>query len=490
MDLNLTDESEPESELCETRKKCFRLPSIAKTNIDIEELKSYLRDNIDELLGLPFDKDTFKNDDDASDHLTVYEEEADIIQSLLCDYQPNLKSFNIFFTDKLLYTSAETIRRFLEFKGKNIQLSETSPRRLHIRSEVRENIIVSAAKMKESFARKKRVKVQLFQVGDNVAVKVPKNDRSKVAMRRIQAVVVKLKNTSPPMYKLACQYGTIAGYFSTSELIPFPGKVQIENEDKEITLREAARQHSASKEMTIFCKCKTFCESKRCPCRRNDRICYTRCHSGNGCKNMQDYIEYLPSFGGFINLNGVPIYLSNTCPVDNWLAVFSMINQFQKPLYEAMVEHSTESNTEFSALMILIGQNEFNKAKVELAKMCEIPFIQRTYDFLGDESSRFTKFLKCFLQYEMTSTCSSEYCQSKEIHQSECPIPSISNSDGVSSSAFKGTVVNWLTGAFDSTCLRPLQEPLPAEEFIHWEWNNLTYVYLFIYLNEINFRAD
>ena len=122
LDLNLTDESELESKLCETRKKCFRLPSITQTNIDIEELKSYLEDNIDELLGIPFEKDTFKNDDDASDQLTVYEEEANIVQSLLCDYQPNLKSLNIFFTDKLLYTSAETIRRFLEFKLKGTNI--------------------------------------------------------------------------------------------------------------------------------------------------------------------------------------------------------------------------------------------------------------------------------------------------------------------------------------------------------------------------------
>ena len=61
------------------------------------------------------------------------------------------------------------------------------------------------------------------------------------------------------------------------------------------------------------------------------------------------------------------------------------------------------------------------------------------------------------------------------MHQTTSSIPSISSSDGASASAFKTTVVNWLTGSLDASCLRPLKDPLPNEKkFIHRDKNSLT----------------
>ena len=473
-------ENESDEELPATPppKRVKFVPSITKTDINMDELKSYLMENMKELLSLPFNENTLDNDVEAQHYLLVYTTEAKVVQTIFCKHQPSLNSFNRTITDKLLYLSAETIRSYLQFKtnGKTLKRFETSPKRTRIRNEVRQNINKNAVKMKEQFAKKKKVIVQEFQIGDNVAVKVPKNDRSKVAMQRIPAVVVKLKNTTPPMYKLACQNGTLSGYFSTSELISFPGVVRINNEDKEISLREAAKLHSITKEVTIFCKCKKLCQNKSCPCKKNDRKCYSRCHLGNSCKNMSTTRDHLPSFGGSISLNGIQVHFSNTCPVDNWLAIFSMIIQFRQPLYQCMLLYAAENNKGFSILMKLILEREFNKAKVELTKMCKIPFVQRCYDFFGDEMSRFAKFLTFFLQYEMTSSCSSEYCQSKEMKQTLCAIPAISSNNGSSMSSFRQTVIGWMSGSFEASCLRPLQDPLPAEEFIHFDKNTLTYV--------------
>ena len=63
---------------------------------------------------------------------------------------------------------------------------------------------------------------------------IQKVDRSKVDSQRTPAVIVKIKDSSPRMYKLACKDGTIAGYFSTSSLITYP----LGNIDHAISLRE------------------------------------------------------------------------------------------------------------------------------------------------------------------------------------------------------------------------------------------------------------
>ena len=168
---------------------------------------------------------------------------------------------------------------------------ETSPRRAEIRREVHQNIKLNAERMKRQYCKKKRVFEKIFQVCDNVAVMVPKVDRSKVDSRRIPAVIVKIKDSSPRMYKLACNYGTIAGYFSTSSLITYPGTVALGNVDHEIYLREAAKKHSIRNNEIIYCMCKKKCNTNKCPCKKAQTICHSRCHKGKRCENEQENTE-------------------------------------------------------------------------------------------------------------------------------------------------------------------------------------------------------
>ena len=66
--------------------------------------------------------------------------------------------------------------------------------------------------MKMRYGKKKRLFVKIFQTGDTVAVKIPKIDRNKVDSKRLPAVIVNVKQCTPPTYKLACKHGTIQGY--------------------------------------------------------------------------------------------------------------------------------------------------------------------------------------------------------------------------------------------------------------------------------------
>ena len=58
--------------------------------------------------------------------------------------------------------------------------------------------------------------------------------------------------------------------------------------------------------------------------------------------------------------------------------------------------------------------------------------------------------------------------------QNQSYTPTINSSDGLTSSSFEKTVVDWLTGSFQGKCHRSLQDPLPAEEYIDRIKNSVT----------------
>ena len=244
-------------------------PPLRKQKVDTDELIKYLEANVYSILTLPYSKDSMKASlDDAMDYLELYDNEVNAIKPILVQFEPTLKICNNLYTDRLFWLSVKSIKHFLKFKYDHINPDrpETSPRHRIIRENVHKNIKINAERMKRNFCKKKRVFVKTFQIGDNISVKVPKEDRNKIGVRRIPAVVVKIKHSCPPMYKLACKFGTIEGYFSTSHLMPYPGVVEICNENSVITSREAARENSVLKKDVVICKCKKNCNTNRCPC--------------------------------------------------------------------------------------------------------------------------------------------------------------------------------------------------------------------------------
>ena len=86
-----------------------------------------------------------------------------------------------------------------------------------------------------------------FNVGDNVAVKVPPIDRGKFDVSRVPAVVVLKRGQVQAKYILACRFGTIESFYTASSLISYPAPIDILDEGKTVSLREAARLHSVLK---------------------------------------------------------------------------------------------------------------------------------------------------------------------------------------------------------------------------------------------------
>ena len=132
--------------------------------------------------------------------------------------------------------------------------------------------------MKLKYAKRKRLQFVDFAVGDNVAVKIPPQDRRKCEVNRLPAVVVLKRGQINPKYKLACKFGTLVLY-------PGPANLSVEISNTEISLREAARKHSVIKSDIIKCKCKSVCKTTHCICKRNNKKCLSHCHKDLKCSN-------------------------------------------------------------------------------------------------------------------------------------------------------------------------------------------------------------
>ena len=231
--------------------------------------------------------------------------------------------------DQELSVAVNLLSEYLRFKdlsSSGIPHYTQSPRRLQIRKKVKENIKINGEKMKVRYAKRKRLQFVDFAVGDNVAVKIPPQDRGKCEVNRLPAVVVLKRGPINPKYKLACQFGTLESLFTASSLIPYPGPVSlsVEMSNTKISLREAARKHSVIKSDIIKCKCKYGCKTTHCICKRNNKMCLSHCHKGLKCSNGDEFDVYenvkkmFPKWGDKHTSNENDVFFSNTCTVDNW----------------------------------------------------------------------------------------------------------------------------------------------------------------------------
>ena len=115
-----------------------------------------------------------------------------------------------------------------------------------------------------------------------------------------------------------------------------------------------------------------------------------------GSKSIVSSNILLSSYGGKIG----NVRFGNTCPIDNWLAMISIIEEEK---LEQIINRIHSSNVDFAVFLQYIKDKQYAEAKLKLVQWNDIQNEQGTYNFYGNES-RFTIFLEFLIAYEMSSS--------------------------------------------------------------------------------------
>ena len=160
-------------------------------------------------------------------------------------------------------------------------------RRQAVRRKAHEATISAAGKMSSQYNKRRRIMVEVFNVGDPVSIAVPKIDRSATDLPRIPGRVVKVNGSKQPTYTVGTAFGLLKTALRAGDLQHYTGAVTVVD-DTSISLREAAnRTNPVNKFTRNSCKCTTACTTARCPCRKKTIACSTHCHGSRTCNNIE-----------------------------------------------------------------------------------------------------------------------------------------------------------------------------------------------------------
>ena len=133
-------------------------------------------------------------------------------------------------------------------------------------------------------------KIEIFELGQIVALVIPKQDRSSLDQRRMFVRVLK---RSGYRYQLQTEYGILNRMYTTrhvSSVSKFLNEnTAIPDTKSKLTLREAARRASKATADRVRCSCKTMPCSKRCGCIKAGKGCTIYCHRrDSSCGNKAE----------------------------------------------------------------------------------------------------------------------------------------------------------------------------------------------------------
>ena len=137
-----------------------------------------------------------------------------------------------------------------------------------------------------------RHKVHVFNIGDIVTIKIPREDRAKTDHKRLYCKII--QKPHPERHQLLCQYGVLNLLYPTKDLQPASNLLGLNFPTlptSSITLAHAARQASiTTRVIHISCTCQGPCSTRRCRCFKENTKCTSHCHKKRStqCQNISD----------------------------------------------------------------------------------------------------------------------------------------------------------------------------------------------------------
>ena len=123
-------------------------------------------------------------------------------------------------------------------------------------------------------------------VGRTVRVPISDFDRGKGDARNILALV--LEKTNDGFYRLGSRNGIINKLYARSQFTVCEENI-LSSEDipqNECSVRSIATAQSVGSGQGMQkCSCTKQCRTNRCACRKNNRLCNSRCHNSLTCTN-------------------------------------------------------------------------------------------------------------------------------------------------------------------------------------------------------------
>lgn len=165
----------------------------------------------------------------------------------------------------------------------NDTIAATTSRAKRFRIAAREGLEKQAKKMKAVSCGKLEKPI----IGQNVVIKNPEIDKSKIDPKSLITVVTDIKDDE--YYELGTKVGKLAGLYTLNQFTVCKEKF-LSIEDVAIT--KTVSQRAAIKQLSLVggqgfkkCNCLQKCTTNRCLCKSSKLLCNSKCHSSRPCCN-------------------------------------------------------------------------------------------------------------------------------------------------------------------------------------------------------------
>jgi len=163
---------------------------------------------------------------------------------------------------------------------------------LQTREELNDNKVKNGERMVKKHDHKKNKKTTVYQVGDQVTIRIPTIDRAATNFKRLPGVVAALKSYNGQMHRILTEYGVLNDWYGADDLEKLlAGHIDVNLDDFKkhpddvptISLTSAAALQASNtgslEAVKTMCNCFAGCsQDKRCKCFRLGLKCTSHCH--------------------------------------------------------------------------------------------------------------------------------------------------------------------------------------------------------------------